>query len=101
MMLTLKNDANRSGGLAVDVCNNVNIENDVNMSGGVLVDVCSDVNGENDVNMSGGVLIDVCSDINVCRGERGRMDHRMKERKSQISAIVLIRQIFMRSSSHE
>ena len=39
-----KNDVNRSGSIAVDVCNNVNIENDVNMSGGVfghpLIDSC-------------------------------------------------------------
>ena len=31
---------------------------------------------------------------------RGRMDHRMKECRSQISVTVLIRQIFMKSSSH-
>ena len=30
---------NRSGGLAVDVCNGVNIETDVNRNGGVAVDV--------------------------------------------------------------
>ena len=34
-------------------------------------------------------------------GEGGRMDHRMKECRSQISVTVLIRQIFMKSSSHE
>ena len=33
--------------------------------------------------------------------ERRRMDHRMKECRSQISVTVLIRQIFMKSSSHE
>ena len=36
-----------------------------------------------------------------CRGGRGRMNHGMKEWRSQISVTVLIRQIFMKSSSHE
>ena len=53
---------NRNGGVAMDVCSDIDVENHVNMSGGVLADVYSDVSIINDVNKSRGASVDVYSD---------------------------------------
>ena len=83
-----ENDVNMSGGVAVGVCDDVNIGRDRSTSEGVPADMCSDIcnvstknnvkrsgcvvvdvwNGvdfEKDVSCRNGVLVDVCSGANV------------------------------------